>query len=70
MKDTYKIVTLKWNVELEDKLSLTGNILLNVVTERQVRVRDYKKIEMPVVTFGKHKNKRLLFLVCLLILLV
>ena len=26
------------------------------MTERQVR--DYKKIEMPVVTFGKHNNKR------------
>ena len=52
VKDTYKSVTLDWDVELEDKLSLTGDILLNGVTERQVR--DYKKIEMPVVTFGKH----------------
>ena len=56
VKDTYKSVTLEWDVELEDKLSLTGDILLNVVTKRQVR--DYKKIEMPVVTFGKHKNTR------------
>ena len=54
VKDTYKSVTLDWDVELEDKLILTGDILLNVVTERQVR--DYKKIEMPVVTFGKHSE--------------
>ena len=54
VKDTYKSVTLEWDVELENKLSLTGDILLNVVTERQVR--DYKKIEMPVVTFGKHSE--------------
>ena len=54
VKDTYKSVTLDWDVELEDKLSLTGDILLNGVTERQVR--DYKKIEMPVVTFGKHSK--------------
>ena len=51
VKDTYKSVTLEWDVKLEDKLSLTGNILLNGVTQKEVR--DYKKIEMPVVTFGK-----------------
>ena len=51
VKDTYKSVTLEWDVELEDKLSLTGDILLNCVTQKEVR--DYKKIEMPVVTFGK-----------------
>ena len=50
VKDTYKSVTLEWDVELEDKLSLTGDILLNCVTQREVR--DYKKIKMPVVTFG------------------
>ena len=55
-KDTYKSVTLEWDVELEDKLSLTGDILLNGVTQEQVR--DYKKIEMPVATFGKLSNKR------------
>ena len=54
VKDTYKIVTLDWDVELEDKLILTGDILLNGVTETEVR--DYKKIEMPVVTFGKHSE--------------
>ena len=36
---------------MEDKLSLAGDILLNGVTQEQVR--DYKKIEMPVATFGK-----------------
>ena len=50
-KDTYKSVTLEWDVELEDILSLTGDILLNGVTHEQVR--DYRKIEMPVATFGK-----------------
>ena len=53
-KDTYKSVTLEWDVKLEDKLSLTGDILLNGVTQKEVR--DYKKIEMPVVTFGKHSE--------------
>ena len=53
-KDTYKSVTLKWDVELEDKLSLTGDVLLNGVTQEQVR--NYKKIEMPVATFGKNSE--------------
>ena len=53
-KDTYKSVTLEWDVELEDKLSLTGDILLNGVTQKEVR--DYKKIKMPVVTLGKHSE--------------
>ena len=50
-KDTYKCVTLEWDVELEDILSLTGDVLLKCVTQEQVR--DYRKIEMPVATFGK-----------------
>ena len=54
VKDTYKSVTLEWDVELEDKLSLTGDILLNCVTQKEIR--DYKKIEMPVVTLGKHSK--------------
>ena len=54
MRDTYKSVTLKWDVKLEDKLSLTGDILLNGVTQK--KVRNYKKIEMPVVTFGKQSS--------------
>ena len=53
-KDTYKSVRLGWDEKLEDKLSLTGDILLNDVTQKEVR--DYKKIEMPVVTFGKHSK--------------
>ena len=53
-KDTYKSVTLEWDVELEDKLSMTGDILFNDVTH--VQVRDYKKIEMPVDTFWKHSK--------------
>ena len=56
VKDTYKSITLDWDMELEDKLSITGDILLNVVTETEVR--DYKKIEMPVVTFGKHSQHK------------
>ena len=41
---------------MEDKLSLTGDILLNDVAQKEVR--DYKKIEIPVVTFGNHSMKR------------
>ena len=66
-KDTYKSVALEWDVELEDKLSLTGDIL-NGVTRKEVR--DYKKIEIPVVTFGKHSESSLLLLVCLVTPLV
>ena len=54
VEDTYKSVTLEWDVELEDNLRLTGDILLNGVTQKEVR--DYKKIVMPVVTFGKHSE--------------
>ena len=54
VKDTYQSVALEWDVELEDKLSLTGDILLNGVTQTQVR--DYRKILMPVSTFGKHSE--------------
>ena len=53
-KDTYKSVTLKWDAELVDKLSLIGDILLNSVT--QEKARDYKQIDMPVFTFGKHSR--------------
>ena len=53
-KDTYKSVTLKWDVDLVDKLSLIGDILLNSVT--QEKARDYKQIDMPVFTFGKHSR--------------
>ena len=53
-KDTYKSVTLEWDVELVDKLSVIGDILLNSVT--QEKARDYKQIYMPVFTFGKHSK--------------
>ena len=53
-KDTYKSVTLEWDVELVDELSLIGDILLNSVTQDEVR--DYKQIDMPVFTFGKHSK--------------
>ena len=56
VKDTYKSVTLEWNLELEDTLSVTGDVLLNGVTQEQVRY--LKKIEMPVVTFGQHRNSK------------
>ena len=55
-KDTYKSVTLKWDAELVDKLSLIGDILLNSVT--QEKARDYKQIDMPVFTFGKHSSSK------------
>ena len=41
---------------MEDTLSVTGDVLLNGVTQEQVR--DLKKIEMPVVTFGKHRDSK------------
>ena len=52
VKDTYKSVNLEWDVELEDKLSLTVDILL---TRKQVR--QCRNINMPVVTFGKCSNE-------------
>ena len=39
---------------MEDTLSVTGDVLLNGVTQEQVR--DLKKIEMPVVIFGEHRD--------------
>ena len=54
-KNTYLDVSLEWDVGLEEKLSLTGEILLNDVTQKQVR--NYKNIKMPVVTFGKHRKQ-------------
>ena len=55
-KDTYKSVTLEWDVELVDKLSLIGDILLNNVTKE--KARNYKQIDMPVFTFGKFSEYR------------
>lgn len=53
-KNTYLNVTLEWDIGLEDKLSLTGDILLNGLKQQQVR--EYKNVIMPVVTFGKHRE--------------
>ena len=50
-KNTYKSVSLEWDVELEKRLNVAGEIRLNAVKER---IRDYKKIGDPVAVFGKH----------------
>ena len=52
-KDTYKRVSLEWNVELDKKLSVAGDIRLNAVKEG---IRNYKEIGEPVVVFGKHSS--------------
>ena len=53
-KDTYKRVSLEWDVELDKKLSVAGDIRLNAVKEG---IRDYKEIGEPVVVFGKHNKE-------------
>ena len=53
-KITYKSVSLEWDVELEKKLSVAGEIRLNAVKEG---IRDYKAIGDPVAVFGKHSKK-------------
>ena len=53
-KYTYKRVSLEWDVELDKKLSVAGDIQLNAVKEG---ARDYKEIGEPVVTFGKHSKE-------------
>ena len=50
-KYSYKSVSLEWDVELEKKLSVAGEIRLNTVKEG---IRDYKEIGDPVAVFGKH----------------
>ena len=52
-KDTYKRVSLEWDVELDKKLSVAGDIRLMTVKEG---TRDYKEIGKPVVVFGKHSK--------------
>ena len=54
-KDTYKRVSLEWDVELDKKLSVAGDIRLNAVKEG---ARDYKEIGEPIVVFGKHNKER------------
>ena len=53
-KDSYKSVSLEWDVELEKKLSVAGEIRLNAVKEG---IRDYKEIGDPVAVFGKHSEE-------------
>ena len=53
-KDTYKSVSLEWDVELEERLSVAGEIRLNTVKEG---IRDYKKIGDPIAVFGKYSKE-------------
>ena len=53
-KYTYKSVSLEWDVELDKKLSVAGDIRLNAVKEG---IRDYKEIGEPVVVFGKRSKE-------------
>ena len=53
-KYSYKSVSLEWDVEIENKLSVAGEIRLNAVKEG---IRDYKEIGDPVAVFGKHNKK-------------
>ena len=53
-KDTYKRVSLEWDVELDKELSVAGDIRLNAVIEG---IRNYKEIGEPVVVFGKHSKE-------------
>ena len=45
---------MKWDVELEKKLSVVGEIRLNAVKKG---IRDYKEIRNPVAVFGKHSEE-------------
>ena len=53
-KYTYKSVSLEWDVELEKRLSVAGEIRLNAVKEG---TRDYKEIADPVEVFGVHSKE-------------
>ena len=54
-KDTYGSVSLEWEVELEQKLSVAGEIRLIAKNEMP---RDYRKIESPITVFGEHDNNK------------
>ena len=54
VKYTYRSVSLEWDVELEKKLSVAGEIRLNSVKEG---IRDYKEIGDPLAVFGKHSEE-------------
>ena len=51
-KYTYKSVSLEWDVELDKKLSVAGDIRLNAV-----KIRDYKEIGEPINVFGTHSEE-------------
>ena len=53
-KDTYKSVSLEWDIQLEKRLSVAGEIRLNAVKEG---IRDYKEIADPVAVFGKYREE-------------
>ena len=53
-KEIYKTISLEWDVELEKKLSVAGEIRLNAGKEG---IRDYKEIGDPVAVFGKHSEE-------------
>ena len=53
-KYTYKSVSLEWDVELEKRLSVAGEIRLNAVKEG---IRDYKEIGDPIAVFGKNNKE-------------
>ena len=52
-KDTYGSVALEWEVGLEQKLSVAGQIRL--IAKKEF-TRDYIKIAAPIAVFGKHDN--------------
>ena len=52
-KDTYKRVSLEWDVELDKEMSVAGDIRLNAVKEG---TRNYKEIGEPVVVFGENSK--------------
>ena len=53
-KDRCKSVSLEWDIELEKKLSVAGEIRLNAMKEG---IRHYKEIGDPVAVFGKHSEE-------------
>ena len=52
-KDTYESVALEWEVELEQKLSVPGE--LRLIAKKEL-TRDYRKITDPIAVFGKHDS--------------
>ena len=54
-KDTYGRVALEWDVELEQKLTVAGEIRL--IAKKEL-TRDYRKIGAPIAVFGEHDNNK------------